>query len=104
MPLIESAPDALARVYAQSLFDLAMAAGGQAHLEEIQGELEDILELARSDARFNEFLASRILPADSRGASLVKIFKGRVSDLTLNFLRILNHKERLPHLPSIVAS
>ena len=62
MPLTEAAPDALARTYATSLFELAQSRGGQATIEQVQGELEDVLELARNDRRFSEFLASRILP------------------------------------------
>jgi F-type H+-transporting ATPase subunit delta len=104
MPLTEAAPDALARTYAQSLFELAQAKGGQAMIEQIQGELEDVLELARSDRRFNEFLASRILPAKARAASLEKIFRGRASDLLVNFLLVLNHKGRLGHLAPIAAA
>lgn len=104
MPLIEAAPDALARTYALSLFELAQAAGGQAKIEEVQGELEDILELARADRRFGEFLASRILPAKARGEALNRIFRGRVSDLTVNFLLVLNNKGRLGHLAPIAAA
>jgi F-type H+-transporting ATPase subunit delta len=102
MPLTDSPADALANVYARSLFELAEAKGGQATIEGTLGELEEILELARSDARFNEFLASRVLPVAQRSASLEKIFKGRVSELILRFLQILNEKGRLRHLPPIL--
>ena len=68
------------------------------------GELEDVLELTRSDAKFGEFLASLILPAKKRAVSLQQIFKGRVSDVTLRFLLVLNQKERLGHLPAIIAA
>lgn len=104
MPLMESQPNALARVYAKSLFELAHEAGGQNALEETQGELEDILEIARGDAQFNEFLASRALGVESRAKSMRAIFSGRCSDLTLRFLLLLNHKGRLSHLPAIVAA
>lgn len=103
MPLTHSEPDALARIYASSLLDLVKA-GGQSKIEETLGELEDILELARADRNFNEFLASMILPAKKRETSLKAVLAGRVSDLTLNFLQILNRKERLNHLPAIVAA
>jgi F-type H+-transporting ATPase subunit delta len=104
MPLTEAAPDAVARIYANSLFELTREQGGQAAIEATLGELEDILELARTDAKFNEFLASRILPAATRAESLRKIFTGRSSDLTLRFLLVLNRKERLSHLAPIVAA
>lgn len=104
MPLSEAQPDALAQTYARSLFELANSAGGRARVEESQAELEEVLELARQDRRFNEFLASRILGSEDRSASLTRIFQGRISDLTLRFLLVLNHKGRLSHLPAIAAA
>jgi F-type H+-transporting ATPase subunit delta len=104
MPLTQSPPDALARIYAVSLFELAQAEGGQARIEEVSDELESILGLAQSDFAFGEFLASRILSAEAREESLKKIFNGRISDLTLRFLLVLNKKDRLRHLPSIAAA
>jgi F-type H+-transporting ATPase subunit delta len=104
MPLIESQPGALENVYARSLFELALEQGGQSLVESIAGELEDIIELARGDRRFNEFLASRVLPVKKRDGSLVRIFTGAAHPLVLNFLRLLNRKGRLSHLPPIGAS
>jgi F-type H+-transporting ATPase subunit delta len=106
MPLIDTAPDAVARIYASSLFDLAKAEGhgSPERAEQILSELEDILELARSDAKFAEFLSSMILPARSREVSLKKILTGQCSELTLRFLLILNRKGRLSHLPAIATA
>ncbi len=104
MPLTEANPDAIAKVYAKSLFELASEAGGREQAETVLGELEDILELARADAKFNEFLATRVIPTDSRDASLVKILEGKASGLTVRFLRLLNRKDRLGHLPPIVTA
>ncbi|MBL4590637.1 MAG: ATP synthase F1 subunit delta [Phycisphaerales bacterium] len=104
MPLIEAHPNALAKVYAKSLFELAHAQGGQANTESVLAEIEDILELARNDASFSEMLASRLIDTDKRDASIVRIFEGKVSPLTLNFLRQLNRKGRLGNLPPIAAA
>lgn len=104
MPLSEAQPDALANIYAKSLFELAEAKGGRATIEACLAELEDILELARANPKFGELLSSRALPAAARTASLDRIFKGRVSDLTLNFLQVLNDKDRLAYLPPIAAA
>lgn len=104
MPLTHSEPDALARIYATSLFDLAKQHGGPHACEATLGELEDILEIASADAKFGEFLASRILSAKERQTSLERILKGRVADLTYKFFQVLNEKERLGHLPAIVAA
>lgn len=104
MPLTEANPDAIATVYARSLFELAVAEGGNDQAESVLGELDDILEIARGDASFSEFLATRVIPAESRDASLVKILEGNASDLTIRFLRLLNRKGRLGHLPPIVGA
>lgn len=102
MPLIESQPDALARVYATSLFELAEAKGGREKVEKTLGELEEVVELARRDKRFNEFLSSRVLSKKARDASLQKIFGQAATGLTLRFLRLLNEKDRLGSLIPIV--
>lgn len=104
MPLTEANPDAISKVYARSLFELAEASGGRDEAETILGELEDILEITRADSSFNEFLATRVIPKASRDASLVSILEGKASDLTLKFLRLLNRKDRLSHLPSITTA
>lgn len=104
MPLIESQPDALANTYATSLFELALDTGGRELVEEILGELEDLLETARADARFNEFLASRLVAKKDRAKSLRAILSGKCQDLTLHFLLLLNDNERLARLPAIVAA
>ncbi len=104
MPLIESQPDALANIYARALFDAVDAKGGRAGIESVLGQLEDILEMARQDARFSEFLASRAVPASQRGESLQRMFGGRADAEVVNFLRVLNDKSRLSHLPAIVAA
>ncbi len=105
MPLTHTEPDALARIYAASLFDLAkQGGGGPQACESTLGELEDILEIARANPQFGEFLASMILSSSERKVSMQKMFEGRVSDLTYKFLQVVNEKDRLGHLPAIVAA
>lgn len=103
MPLIDSQPDALARLYARSLYELADEQGGRAAIEDIGAELGEVVELARHDRNFGEFLSSRIVPTDKRDASLSSIFDKRISPLTLRFLLVLNDKDRLSHL-AVIAS
>jgi F-type H+-transporting ATPase subunit delta len=102
MPLIESQPDAVATTYAHVLFHLAMDTGGQNAVEACSSELDGVLELARADKQFGEFLSSRIIPADQRSVSLEKILSGKVSNTTLRFLQVLNEKGRIAHLPAVV--
>lgn len=104
MPLTDRKPDAACVNYARALLESASAAGGAPRVEEIQGELEDILELARQDRAFGEFLASRVIGAARRDAALKRIFEGRVSPVTLRFLSILNQRGRLGDLPAIASA
>ena len=102
MPLLETPPDALSDIYATSLFEVCQSSGGDSAIEETLDELTTILELARKDAAFNEFLASRVLASNSRAESLRTVFEGKISTRTLTFLLLLNEKERLGHLPAMV--
>ncbi|HRP62227.1 MAG TPA: ATP synthase F1 subunit delta [Phycisphaerales bacterium] len=96
--------DALAAVYAKSLLQLAEQAGGGEKITEVGVELEEICEIARRDRRFREFLVSPIIDSGRRGETLRKIFRDRVTDLTLRFMLVLNSKGRLGHIESIAAA
>ncbi len=104
MPAVDQQSDALARVYAKSLFDLADADGGSDRIEEVSSELQQIIELTLENRTFGEFLRSEILAASDRAKSLHAIFDGRVTDLTLRFLLVLNEKDRLGRIQSIAAA
>ena len=93
--------DALAKVYARSLFELATDAGGTDKLIEVADELEQICELAREDKKINLFLSSPIVDVKARGKALSAIFTNRITDLTLKFLLVLNNKGRLDRIESI---
>lgn len=99
-----NAQDALALVYASSLFELAEEAGGRAKIEEVNDELEQIIELARTDRKFGEFLHSPIIDVNARQEALRAVFNDRVTDLTLRFLLVLNRKGRLSKIEDIAAS
>jgi F-type H+-transporting ATPase subunit delta len=96
--------DALAQVYARSLFELAEEAGGREKIIEVGDELEQICETARGDRAFREFLGSPIVNRRARGATIAQIFRDRITDLTLRFLLVLNEKGRLGHLEPINAA
>lgn len=104
MPLFDAPPEALDKVYAESLFDLAESEGGRQRLEELSGEMDELVELTRANPELSEFLASQIIPTVQRERSLKKIFQGRVSPLLFNFLVILNRKERLSRLLPIASA
>ncbi len=96
--------DALASVYARSLYELAEAAGGADKIMEINDEVEQIIDLTRNDAQLHEFLGSPIIDAPKRADALRRMFDGQVTDLMLRFLLVLNNKGRLGHLAKIAAA
>ena len=93
--------DALAHVYARSLYELAEKAGGRDKIVEVAEELEGVCELARGDHAIREFLASPLIERTKRGATLRRIFHEKITDLVLRFLLVLNDKGRLGHLEPI---
>ncbi len=93
--------DALAQVYARSLYELAEEAGGSEKIIEVGAELAEICEIARAQRDFREFLASPIVGNDKRGEALGRIFSDQITDLTLRFLLVVNKKGRMGHLEAI---
>lgn len=103
MPLITQ-PNNTARVYARSFFDLAFSKGGREAVEALSSELNEVVELTRSQPKFGELLAHPAITAGERAKSLDRIFKGRVSDLTYRCLHVLNEKNRINALPAVAAA
>ncbi|MGP1310267.1 MAG: ATP synthase F1 subunit delta, partial [Phycisphaerales bacterium] len=54
--------------------------------------------VARWDARFAEFLSSRILATKDRAKSIRAILDGKADPMVVNLLLVLNDKDRLGHL------
>ncbi len=96
--------DALAGVYARSLYELAEEAGGRDKILEVADEIEQVCELARGDRAFREFLSSPIVDRGRRADALRGIFRERVTDLVLRFILVLNDRGRLGHLESIAGA
>jgi F-type H+-transporting ATPase subunit delta len=96
--------DALAKVYARSLFELASDDGGNERVLEVSEELEQICELARQERELGLFFSSPIIDATKRGKALSAIFANNVTELTHRFLLVLNLKGRLGHFESIVSA
>ncbi len=84
----------VARVYAESLFQLCEKDGGVTRAQEIGGELASFAEVIRSDKKFAEFLRTPTVDRASREETLKRILSGRVSDLLLRFILIVNRKDR----------
>ncbi len=82
----------IAEVYARSLLELAI---GRGESDTIDREFADFAELLQADADFQAFVTAREIDPDQRRASLDVMFQGRMSELLLNTLHVLNDKGRL---------
>ncbi len=96
--------DALAGVYARSLYELAEDAGGRDKILEVADEIEQVCELALGNRAFREFLSSPIIDRGRRADALRGIFRERVTDLVLRFMLVLNDRGRLGRLESIAGA
>ena len=88
---------AIARIYSQSLLQLA---GGDA--KSLLAELEDLIGLLDESPDLREFFASPLVDETVREGAIEKLFRGRASDTLVNSLQVLNRHDRLGFLDTIV--
>ncbi len=89
---------AVADVYARALLGAAAERGED---EAVAAAFDDLAAFMSRDASFASFLTSDTVDDDPRRASLERLFRGRMHDLLLNLLQVLNNRRRLALLPSI---
>ena len=82
----------IAEVYARSLLELAM---GRGESDTIDLEFAEFAALLKADPDFKAFVTARVIDPDQRRKSLDTMFQGRMSDLLLHALHVLNNKDRL---------
>ncbi len=88
----------LARVYARSLYWLAAERGATADLLD---ELAGLARLLEERPDLAAFFASPLARSESRQGVIEKAFRGRVSDLLVDALQVMNRKGRLSLLPAV---
>lgn len=81
----------LAAVYANSLFDLAKDAGS---VDSVRDELDELTKLGKNEPGFDQLMRSQSISTDKREQSLEKMFRGKLSNLALNTLLVMNAKGR----------
>lgn len=104
MVRLDTPPDAVDKAYAKAFFDLVHERGGREFLEEIVAEFDDLVDIVRAEPRFEEFIASKIIPVTKKERSLRAILEGRVSELVVNLVLLLNRKERAGRLVRVIAA
>ncbi len=88
----------IAEVYAASLFALARELDVVA---DVRAELDEFVQLIEREPEFEKFLTSRALEADARAVGLEKMFRGKLSDLLLNTLLVMNEHGRSALVPAL---
>jgi F-type H+-transporting ATPase subunit delta len=83
---------ALAGVYAESLL---MTSDEQRQTDEVAAELADLVAYMDREPDFDRFLTAESVDADARRASLEKLFRGKMNDLLLNLLQVMNNRNRM---------
>jgi F-type H+-transporting ATPase subunit delta len=85
--------------YAQALLDLANERG---HAKPIQEELEGLAQVLKANPPFRLYLADPAIGTMERRQTLDRIFRGRISNLVLNFLGVVNEHGRLKLLGRMI--
>ena len=63
-------------------------------IDETLAELEELVRLLESDPGFAGFITAASVDDDDRQKSLEQIFRGRLSDIVLNTLQVMNQHNR----------
>ncbi|BDD00222.1 ATP synthase F1 subunit delta [Persicobacter psychrovividus] len=87
--------------YAKSIFELASEKGT---LEQTSQDFKLIEEVCEQNREFTLMLKNPIIDISKKWEIVKAIFEGKVSDLTLRFLQVVNDKKRIDHIRSIADS
>ena len=90
---------ALARLYAESTHRLAAEQGIE---QELLSELDGLLELMEENPDLELMLVSPLVDVEARRGSLERALRGRMSDLLVDALQVMNRKRRLGFLREFV--
>lgn len=96
--MAEKTSQTIAAVYAQALFELAQERN---QINEVYEELDQLSAVIHQQSEFFIFLETPAISHREKTESLTRIFAGQLSELTLNFLKVLAAKDRLGLLPEI---
>jgi F-type H+-transporting ATPase subunit delta len=92
---------AVSRVYAEALLSLARKQGVA---DEVREELDALAALCDADAGFRDFLSNPAIDVEERRRSQETMFRGRLLDVTVDALQVLNAKGRSALLPAVVGA
>ena len=91
----------LAERYARSLVTVAQEKG---KLEDVHKDMQFLNSVVKSNPDFVALLNSPIIKNDKKNKIIEAITKGRISDVTALFIKLLGAKSRESNLPEIITS
>ncbi|NOX57841.1 MAG: ATP synthase F1 subunit delta [Planctomycetes bacterium] len=91
MAKFEHGSIAIADSYARTLLELAESSGQS---DEVAEDFAEFAKLLDSDAPFAQFMDSQAIDASDREKVLEKSFRGRMNDLLLSTIQVVNRKGR----------
>ncbi len=101
MPKADDKQIAVAQVYSRAMHDLAVSKNEAGALA---GELADLAAHVEDNIDLANFFASPLIDAEDRTKSLERMFRGKMSDLLLDSLQVINRKGRMGLLGAIAES
>lgn len=72
-------------------------------LDSVSADIESIAALLKGSAEFRQFIRSPIIRTEKKRTVVEGLFRGKTSDVTYKFLRLLVAKNRESILPEIVS-
>lgn len=85
-------------VYSEVLFDLAQQS---AELESVLEELMAVRGVLKAEPEFAALLSSQIVKPAEKAEIVRRVFSGRLSELTVNFLSVLSRRGRIGFLGGV---
>lgn len=98
MAIAKDSSLAIGDVYAEALFE---AARQQNQLDEVFDQLTEVGAYMEREPEFGAFMTALTVDDDARETVLDKLFRGRMNDLLLNALQVLNRRRRPDLLPAL---
>ena len=92
---------AIARVYAEALFEIAQEREQAASVRE---ELSQLAAVVRRCEPWRTFLETPAIRREEKAATIEKVFRGKVSELVMDFLMVVARKNRLGLLDEMAES
>lgn len=93
-----SARHIIHEIYSDVMFELAQESG---LIDAVMDDLEAVGELLQEEPEFLSLLTLGQVKEDEKSSMIRRVFKGRINDLTLDFLCVLAKRNRMSFLNGI---